>query len=134
MYATQSNPYQQQAVTTATPAQLLIMLFDRALVAIGRVQTVEDPRAPAGIAVLNDELQLAQDILTELQLTLDHEVGGEIAANLDALYAFCVGQLVQANITKDLDGLSSVASILTELRNTFEEASRLQLAASAASA
>ena len=131
MYATQSNPYQQQAVATATPIQLLTMLYDRALVAIGRVQAVEDPRSAAGIVTVNDELQLAQDIVTELQLTLDHEAGGEVAGNLDALYAFCIEQMVQANISKDLESLPTVATILTELRDTFEEAARMTAAVAA---
>lgn len=116
-----TNPYQTQSVATATPAQLVTMLYDRALVAIGRVRQ-EDGTQLGAIETINVELQRAQDIVTELQLALDHQQGGEIAANLHALYDFCLEQLLEANIDKDMSRLDAVDSTLRGLREAWAEA------------
>lgn len=117
-----TNPYQAQSVATASPAQLVTMLYDRALVAIGRVRA-QDRSAPGALEVVNTELQRAQDIVTELRLALDHDRGGEIAQHLDLLYDFCLDRLLQANLHKDdpshLDG---VEKTLRGLREAWDEA------------
>jgi flagellar protein FliS len=118
-----TNPYQMQSVTTAGPAQLVLMLFDRALVAIARARhsSGADDRAPV-LETVNHELQRAQDIVSELQVALDREQGGEIAANLHALYDFCLDRLVDANISKDVAGLEPVERTLQGLRDAWDEA------------
>ncbi|MBW3657891.1 MAG: flagellar export chaperone FliS [Actinobacteria bacterium] len=117
------NPYQTQSVATAGPAQLVLMLFDRALVAVARASQAAgtDGRPPA-LETVNHELQRAQDILTELRVALDHEQGGDIAANLDALYDFCIDRLLRANISKDVSGLAPVTGTLQGLRDAWDEA------------
>ena len=116
-----TNPYQTQSVATATPAQLVTMLYDRALVAIGRVRA-QDRTQPGAVEAMNIELQRAQDILTELQLALDHQQGGQIAQNLDTLYEFCLDRLLQANLRKDLSHLDAVESTIRSLRDAWDEA------------
>lgn len=115
------NPYQAQSVATATPAQLVTMLYDRALVAIGRVQQ-EAANGGESVEVVNFELQRAQDILRELQMALDHDQGGQIAQNLHSLYDFCVDRLLQANLHKDLSQLDAVERTLRGLREAWEQA------------
>lgn len=122
MYTATHNPYQEQSVATAGPAQLVLMLYDRALTAIVRVQAVKDPRQPESITVVNHELQRAQDILMELRATLDHERGGHVAGSLDRLYDFCMDRLIMANVSKDLSDLDPVFKILRELRDAWETA------------
>lgn len=116
-----TNPYQTQSVATATPAQLVTMLYDRALVAIGRVRQ-QDRTQTGAIESINHELQRAQDILTELQLALDYEQGGQIASNLDALYEFCLDRLLEANLQKDLSLLDAVDGTIRGLRDAWDEA------------
>lgn len=120
MYASpQHNPYQAQAAQTAGPAQLVLMLYDRALVGLMRARQAT---GADGNEIVNHELGRAQEILIELRVTLDHEQGGEIARNLDLLYDFCVDRLIQANITKNLDVLDEVQPVIQELRDTWDEA------------
>lgn len=115
--------YRTQAVTTAGPAQLVLMLFDRALLAVRRArQAADDDASQASIDTINHELQRAQDIVSELQVTLDHEQGGQIAANLHGLYAFCLEHLITANVRKDVSALNPVESVLAQLRDTWEQA------------
>lgn len=117
------NPYQVHSVATAGPAQLVLLLFDRAIVAIARAEHAagSDGHAPA-LETVNHELQRAQDILTELRVALDHEQGGDIARNLDALYEFCLDRLVTANITKDVSGLGPVSRTIQGIRDAWDEA------------
>lgn len=117
------QPYATDAVATAGPAQLVLMLYDGALAAIGRARqaALASERIGAHEAV-NRELQRAQDIVTELQVTLDHELGGPIAANLWSLYDFCLDRLVTANVSKDLSDLPPVERVLGELREGWATA------------
>jgi len=64
----------------------------------------------------------AQRIVTELRVTLDHGRGGAIAANLDALYGFCLRTLVDANLSKDPSKLTPASDVLRSLRDAWDQA------------
>lgn len=111
--------YRTQAATTASPAQLVLMLYDGALGQIDRAQRalVDGHHEQA-----HDALTRAQAIVNHLSSTLDHERGGQIAGNLGSLYDFCSQQLVEANLGKRGDGLPAVERVLRGLRDTWEVA------------
>lgn len=119
MHAQLSNPYQMSSVATAGPAQLTLMLYDRALVGLARAQQADGPQR---VEVVNSELTRVQDIVTELLVTLDRERGGDIARNLAALYDYCLDRLIRANVRKDLGLLDEVRAVLTPLRDAWEQA------------
>ena len=119
MHPQLSNPYQTSSVETAGPAQLTLMLYDRALVGLARAQQAEGPQR---LEVVNAELTRVQDIVTELLVTLDHERGGDIARNLTALYDYCLDRLISANVRKDLALLEEVRAVLGPLRDAWEQA------------
>lgn len=120
MYANSHRHYTAQAVETAGPAQLVLMLYDGALAALTRAeQALETGGSPE---TANRELQRAQDIVTELRVTLDPERGGAIAASLGALYGFCTERLIDANIRKDPAVLSAVRDVLEGLRDAWASA------------
>lgn len=121
MTRAQHDPYKSNAVETATPAQLVLMLYNGILTSIERVRLAA-PQGPAGIATVNRELQRAQDIITELQVTLDFDNGEPIASNLAQLYEYCQHLLTQANISKDVTHLDGVESVVTELRDAWQAA------------
>ena len=118
MYGNRTNPYQTQAVETANPAKLVLMLYDRALLAITRSRTAAGPTA---IETVNTELLRAQDILTELLVTLDHERGGAVASSLASLYEFCLERLALANVRKDMGLLDEVEPVIQGLRDAWEQ-------------
>lgn len=118
MYASSRDAYRNQAVQTASPAQLVLMLYDGVLAALVRARLADGQ--PGGLEIVNRELQRAQDILTELTVTLDHERGGQIAANLAALYDFCLDRLLSANLTKELQLLDDVEPVVRELREAWD--------------
>jgi flagellar biosynthetic protein FliS len=69
-YQVAGDAYQTQAVGTAGPLQLVLMLYDRALAAIARSEWALKNREPGSIEVAHKELTRAQDIVTELLLSL----------------------------------------------------------------
>lgn len=122
MYATSgSDHYRSQAATTASPAQLVLMLYDGALVAIHRAQVALE-QEPLDHERANDQLHRAQAIVMELSVTLDHDRGGELAGNLSSLYAFCQERLIDANVRKAGAPLAAAVDTLTGLRDAWEQA------------
>ncbi|MDJ0962025.1 MAG: flagellar export chaperone FliS [Acidimicrobiia bacterium] len=121
-YQNANTAYQNQAVGTANPAQLVLMLYDRALAAIARAERLMVAPEADAIEVIHAELTRAQEIVTELSLSLDYERGGVIAGNLGAIYDFCLARLAEANIKKSPTLLPAVSQSLAELRTAFSEA------------
>jgi flagellar protein FliS len=95
------------------------MLYDRALAAIARSEWALKNKELGSIELAHKELTRAQDIVTELMLSLDHDQGGEISTSLNAIYQFCLDQLTQANLSKDPAALPFVAKSLTDLREAW---------------
>jgi flagellar protein FliS len=73
------------------------------------------------IEVINRNLQKAQNIIAELQGTLNHKAGGEVAANLDQLYDYYNRRLFEANFKKDVTPVIEVEGLLRELRDGWAE-------------
>ncbi len=121
-YQSANTAYQNQAVGTANPAQLVLMLYDRALAAIARSERLMIAPEAGSIEVIHAELTRAQEIVTELSLSLDHDRGGVIAGNLEAIYDFCLARLAEANVTKSPTLLPAVSRSLAELRTAFADA------------
>lgn len=113
------SQYRTQAVTTASPAQLVAMLYQGALTAI----TVAEQALAAGtdLELAHRELVRAQDIVNELSWSLDHEQGGVLAVNLASLYDFCTDRLLRANIDKDASVLPAVRDTLAGLAEAWAE-------------
>jgi len=121
MYAHQQQYYRQQETQTASPAQLVLMLYNGALAEVARAGRGL-AQSPPDLEDVNDCLNRAQAIVTELSVTLDHERGGVIATNLASLYDFCLERLLDANIGKSTEGLGDVSDVLTGLRDAWEQA------------
>ncbi len=115
-----NNPYErykQTRVETAGPLQLIIMLYDGAIRFTRQAAHAIEER---DYEKANEYLKRAQDIIDELNFSLNLEAG-DIAKNLQQLYEFINHQLVQANIKKDAASLQSVERILVTLRSAWDE-------------
>ena len=114
------NAYQQSATQTASPAQLVLMLYDGALLRIEQaVEALEESR---DLMVAHTGIMKAQRIIDELELSLDHDQGGEIAANLAAIYVYVGELLLEGNLQKEPRMLRDAIEVLTPLRDTWERA------------
>lgn len=119
----QTNPYQtyrQLQVETASPAQLVVMMYDGALKAVKQAAAALQRR---DLQQANSGLLQAQRIVLALQDAVDGSAG-ELAAQLDSLYDYLYHNLVQANIRKDSESLEVVSGILETLRSAWLESAR----------
>jgi flagellar protein FliS len=118
-----ARAYQSQAVLTASPGHLVLMLYDGALKFMGLAQDAFGwpEEAPRRIETINTNLIKAQNILIELQSNLNHEAGGEHSANLDRLYDYYVRRLFEANIKKDVQPVIEVEGLVRQLRDGWAE-------------
>jgi flagellar protein FliS len=114
--------YKQNAVETAPSAKLLIMLYSGAVKFL--LQGQKD-LAEKKYEAAHNNLVKAQEIILELDNTLNMEQGGEIAVNLRQLYNFYYQQTVQANIKKDPDLLEPVIGFFRSFRDVWAEAARI---------
>lgn len=118
------NPYaqyQQAQIETAPPEQLLLMLYDGAI-RFSNVakKAIEDK----DFQVANTHCMKVQNILTELIVTLDMEVGGELAQNLFDLYDYMNRLSMQANLQKDPGPIDEILTHLKELRMAWAQAAK----------
>ncbi|PUU87750.1 MAG: flagellar protein FliS, partial [Halanaerobium sp.] len=63
----------------------------------------------------------AQNIILELQSTLNKEQGGQIAVQLESLYDYIYRELIQANLNKNTKHLDNVIPLVEELFVTYKE-------------
>ena len=114
--------YRQAATKTATPGQLVLMLFDGALRFLDRALIgfdLDDP-LESNLAINNNILK-AQDIIRELNASLNMELGGEFSATMRRLYNYYDSQLSKSNLQKDPTRVQLVIRLLTEIRNAWSE-------------
>ncbi|KGE20417.1 flagellar export chaperone FliS [Paenibacillus wynnii] len=112
--------YRQSSIQTSTPAQLVIMLYDGA---IRFVRTGLDGLKQQDVEKTNLNFGKAQAIVSELMSTLDQSY--EISKSLSSLYEYTNFLLIEANIRKNPEKAEEAIGYLTDLRETWLQASKL---------
>ena len=112
------NAYRESAVMTASPAQLVVMLYDGAARFLKQAEIIA---AEGAWADAGERITRADMILDELLVTLDLEQGGEIASRLQAIYVFCKRLLIEARLERDVERIRSTAAMLADLRESWAE-------------
>ncbi len=113
-----ANAYLATQVTTTSPGQVLLMLYDGAIKFLTQAKERMDARDYAGKGNL---ISKALDILNELSSSLNPEKGGDLADNLGQLYFYCSKRLFQANAKMDQAAVDEVIKILNGLRSAFAQ-------------
>ena len=108
----------RSAVLEASPHQIVQMLFDGAL---DRIAQARGYMQRGQIAEKGRHLGRAVAILNGLRHDLDMERGGEISANLDALYDYMTRRLLEANVKNDPQVLDEVSGLLREIRDAWAQ-------------
>ncbi|MCY7475641.1 flagellar export chaperone FliS [Paenibacillus larvae] len=118
--------YQQTKAQTASPAQLLLMLYDGAIrfVKLG-IEGIQEHN----MEKTNTNLCKAQSILHEMIASLNFNY--EISNNLLRIYEYMLHQLIQSNVNKSAKPAEEVLSQLMELKEAWTEAGK-QVAGSVA--
>ena len=105
------------AVTDAGPHHLISLLLEGALSRIaaakGHIQRNE-------VAAKCESISKAIGIVNGLHASLNHEQGGELAANLGVLYDYVELRLLEANLHNDPSRLDEVARLLGEIKGAWE--------------
>lgn len=112
--------YRESSVLTASPVRLVVMLYDGARRFLA--QSAAAMRS-GDVAEAGRRMQRAEAILDELQHSLDHEAGGEIAQRLEAIYVFCKRHMMEARLEQNPEKLEEVSKLLGELRAAWSEIS-----------
>ncbi|MDR7342844.1 MAG: flagellar export chaperone FliS [Pantoea sp.] len=109
----------ESAVMSATPHQLVVLLFDGALSAMKKAVILMDQ---GDIPGKGQALSKAINIITNgLRAGLNHEAGGDIAANLDGLYDYMTRRLLHANLHNDVEAIAEVERLLTNIADAWKE-------------
>jgi flagellar protein FliS len=113
------NPYRKymvNSIETATPLMLIIMLYDEAI----KMCSLAIQDMGVNKESVHNKLIKAQKIVTELTVSLNMEVGGEVAENLKSLYIYMHMKLVEANIENDKEKVEEVLKYLKDLREAWQ--------------
>jgi len=110
----------EQSVLTASPARLVVMLYDRLMLDLSRAERAQEGE---DWAIARENLLHAQAIVAELQSSLDTETwdGGP---GLFALYTYVSAAMVTANIHRDVAATRESIRLLGPLRDAWSEAAQ----------
>ena len=122
MIPAKRNPYASAQVNSASPEQLLVLLYDAALRDLKEAMAALQANDRARKAKALDH---AVKVVTELANSLRPDKSPEIAENLSSLYDFMIDRMIRSNAqNQDLD-LQVVYNLLGELRSAWVEAIRI---------
>ncbi len=117
------NPYatyQTNSVTTALPQDLTLMLYEGLI----KFTMLAKRNIENGlIQEKNTNIQKAQAIIMELQLTLNQSIA--LSKDLNSLYDYMQSRLIDANVQNDVVAIDEVIGFAEEFRETWKEAMKL---------
>ncbi|WJD48906.1 MULTISPECIES: flagellar export chaperone FliS [unclassified Enterobacter] len=109
----------ESAVLSASPHQLVVLLFDGALSAMKKAAIlIEQGDIPGKGQALSKAINI---ITNGLRAGLNHDVGGELSANLDSLYDYMTRRLLHANLHNDVSAIEEVTILLNNIADAWKE-------------
>ncbi len=111
--------YASVKVTTASPGQVLVMLYDGLL---RFLREAREGMATKNTAKVGERIGRALKILEHLLASLDPQHAPKLCEHLQGLYMFCMRHLVRANIERDPSKVEDVLRMLTPLRDAWATA------------
>ncbi|PRY18245.1 flagellar export chaperone FliS [Kineococcus rhizosphaerae] len=125
--ARSTNRYLADSLSTASPAALLVMLYDRLVLDL---QRAEEAQLAGNRGIAHENLVHAQAIVLELESSLDPE-GWEGGAGLKAIYAWLLTELPLANVSGDASRTGACREMTAELAEAWRQAALEHLTAAA---
>ncbi len=116
MYETTARRYQQIQATTATPGELLLALYDGLFRFLRGAKLCFENKQPVKA---REFLSKAHAILSELYIALDYSQAPELCGQLESIYGFCMGHLLQCNIKSNPAMIDDVIRALTPLKEAW---------------
>jgi len=109
--------YLQQKTISATPLELVAMLYAKA---VAEVREARKQLAARNIELRSKAISKACDVISELDGSLNMEAGGDFAQRLRALYRYCLVRLLDANLQQADGPLVEVLGLLATLSEGWE--------------
>ncbi len=120
-----ANPWQSYrhvALTTASPGQLVLMLYDGALRFLRQALDGFNEEDPLQFNLtIHNNITRAQAIINELNVSLDMNQGGELSHSLRRLYQYLDRRLDESNYRKERQGVDEAVQRLTTLRDAWAQ-------------
>ena len=115
--------YRANSVLTASPGQLVVLLFDGALQAMAAAREAlgRPSRDLRRFEVVHRQITKARRIIAELRGSLNFQDGGDFAPLMEQLYEYYNRRLLEANLRKDPAPIAEVEKLLGELRDAWAE-------------
>jgi flagellar protein FliS len=110
--------YRQLKVQSASPGQLMLMLYDGAIRFCLRAIKQMEIKDVAGKGM---SISKAQAIVQELAATLNFQVAPELCASLEQLYIYMTEKLTEANMDSDAEKIKEVVRLLTTVKEGWEQ-------------
>ncbi len=117
-FARQAARYREAEVLSASPARLVVIVYEHLLTNLRRARLQAAERDPAPRC---ESLERARAALTELLVTLDKEKGGDLAGRLQGLYTFMLGELAVLGVKPDAARLDAIIAMASELHAAFAQ-------------
>ena len=111
------NPYLRDAVMTATPEQLQLMLYDGA---IRFAMQGRDALENKDFSTSYEKLTRAQSIINEMQAGLNYDINRELCERVASIYNFLFSKLVEANVQRDVNAVDDALRVLRIERETWQ--------------
>ncbi|NCN11110.1 MAG: flagellar export chaperone FliS [Leptospira sp.] len=118
------NAYKANEISTVSQSRLIVMLYEGAM---RFLKIAKESMTPRKYDIVNNNIIKAQDIITELMLSLNLEEGKEVASNLLSLYVYMKKRLLEANMRKDTKIIEEVVELLTQLKTAWDELDRKEV-------
>lgn len=104
-------------LASADPHYQISLLMEGAL---SRIAVATGAAKRGEVAAKGQALTRAIDIIDSLRAMLDHQRGGAISENLEALYSYMVRRLVEANRSGDIEVMGEVSKLITEIKSGWD--------------
>lgn len=119
------SAYQKTNITTASQGHLIVLLYEAAVKNLKNALSCfeEDGKIHVdSIEKFSNCIQKTQAIISELQVSLDMEKGGEISKNLMSLYIFFNSELLDATFKHDKKKIETIHTMMSDLLSAWRTA------------
>ncbi len=125
--ASKLSAYRANAVGSASPENLVVMLYDGAIRFLAAAIRAFEHQDPLDFNLnIHENITKTQAIIRELNHALDLENGGELADSLSGLYIYFDNRLQEANIGKNKEIIEEILQRISDLRDAWSESLQQQ--------
>ncbi len=122
-----NNKFMRDMITSASPEQLIILLYDGAIqwLQMAKREIQSQQNSIADWTNFNKYMHMSTRVINHLQESLDFKVQDEVTRNLFGVYSFLYNKINKATISKDEAEVEAIIEFLRDLRSTWSQAVKI---------